>query len=214
MPFSLGLVCGWETWPFCLMAYSEKKKTKHIVRTHETTRNSMQGIDHIKRRNTGLDPASVVQKLGRGAAREDTPVSNLRKRLQHSHSRAKRTGVEFPMGGPFPIFPWAPAVGSVYGKCPWRDIVGHPAAKMPLSQVPLVRTILCCQGEACDRNLSSVAKILPTAPTENVWSVWGLFDFVVVTAVACVYGHVSQAVATQKPYLSRSSSRDSKGKLK
>lgn len=48
-----------------------KKKTKHIVRTHETTRNSMQGIDHIKRWNAGLDPVSVVQKLGRGAARED-----------------------------------------------------------------------------------------------------------------------------------------------
>lgn len=114
------------------------------------------------------------------------PVFILRERLQHSHSWAKRAGVEFPMGGPpsdlplgalqwegpFPIFPWAPTVGSVYDKCPWRDTVGHPAAKMPLSQVPLVRTILCCQGEACDRNLSSVAKILPTAPTENVWRVW------------------------------------------
>lgn len=55
--------------------FRKKKKTKHIVRTHETTRNSMQGIDHIKRRNTGLDPASVVQKLGRGAAREDFLLS-------------------------------------------------------------------------------------------------------------------------------------------
>lgn len=33
------------------------------------------------------------------------PVSNLRKRLQHSHSWVKRTGVEFPMGGPLSDLP-------------------------------------------------------------------------------------------------------------